>query len=224
MSKIRISTPSQLIPTLKRSISSKRVHFDEAVRVMFIPNRIDIIVSSWPQTIWWDIHDYKRFQTDALLELASFMKLHPLIANKRAAYRKMFQSPMDHSCKWRLYFRTLLYMIIVSPHDDDSSLSFSLCTVYTQMRRLRNITIILNIPVMVIIIHAIKRWWIHPKMVMNQYHAISTRVHLSRAILESLLESRLVTLAMKCSIITVTATISICIGTSKLDLALSSPS
>jgi hypothetical protein len=99
MSKIRISTPSQLKPTLKRSISSKRVHFDEAVRVMFIPNRIDIIVSSWPQTIWWDIHDYKRFQTDALLELASFMKLHPLIANKRAAYRKMFQSPMDHSCK-----------------------------------------------------------------------------------------------------------------------------
>jgi len=130
MSKIRIITPSQLLPTLKRSISSKRVHFDETVRVMFIPNRIDIIVSSWPQTIWWDIHDYKRFQTDALLELASFMKLHPFIANKRAAYRKMFQSPMDHSCKRRLYFRTLLYMIMVSPHDDDSLLSFSLLVLY----------------------------------------------------------------------------------------------
>jgi len=103
MSKIRVITPSQQqpIPTLKRSTSSssKRVHFDETVRVMFIPNRIDIILSSLPQTIWWDIHDYKQFQTDALLELASFMETHPLIANKRAAYRKMFQIPKDYSCK-----------------------------------------------------------------------------------------------------------------------------
>lgn len=130
MSKIRIITPSQLIPTLKRSISSKRVHFDETVRVMFIPNRLDIIVSSWPQTIWWDIHDYKRFQTDALLELASFMKSHPLIANKRAAYRKMLQSPMDHSCKWRLYFLTLVYTIIIVHHMMMIVTIFSLLVLY----------------------------------------------------------------------------------------------
>lgn len=117
MSKIRIITPSQQqpIPTLKRtsSSSSKRVHFDETVRVMFIPNRMDL--SSLPQTIWWDIHDYKQFQTDALLELASFMETHPLIANKRAAYRKMFQSPTDYSCKPLL---SPIHDNISPPHDD----------------------------------------------------------------------------------------------------------